>query len=84
MDIEDYKELMRFHILMCSYDLSEYIYAAVDQSGELAVFTNKPIALISSKLWSLSQPTVNSDKRYLEIAKLPPHIEWKNTLICLK
>ena len=43
MTIDEYKELMKFHLLLTNEDLTVYKYAAVSENGELYVYIKAPI-----------------------------------------
>ena len=42
MTLDDFHELMRFHVMMSDYDLSGYTYAAVDEDKHLFIYKAKP------------------------------------------
>lgn len=80
MNLDDYKELMKFHIMFCDIDLSDFNYAAVDRDGKLHAYLYKPVDLSEKEKdyqWTLRA----TQSRYTFISKLPELIDWTKTLI---
>jgi len=85
MNIEEYKELMKFHILLSEFDLSEYNYAAVDGDGDLYVFCACPVLVNNmgdsddELVWYNDKN--NNNSHYKKIVTLSVSPYWKETLI---
>jgi len=74
MTIDDYKELMKFHLLLADEDLNDFTHAAVDSDGSLWVYDGAPA--VGIEIWD------NSDGILADsIAKLPVTTDWKDTLM---
>lgn len=87
MTLEDYKDLMKFHLFMADFDISEFKYAAVDKDGDLCVFYDRPILAIndgdetqSHDIWYIESINYKS-RSYEYITELESSIHWKDTLI---
>jgi len=78
MNIDEYKELIKFHILFSECNLSEYNYAAVDKNGELWVYNNLPTYEEYIHLWE-----INTSTSATHIITLEPPIDAGKTLIKL-
>lgn len=75
MSIDDYKELMRFHILLCDEDISEHHYAAVDKNGSIWVYAGIPMCDEDS-FWNDGTAI-----DIMQIGNIPKHRLWKNSVI---
>jgi len=83
MTLDDYKELMKFHLLLTNEDLSGMNYAAVDSDGSLWVYKNIPAPTIDdADLWELDGYKMNDAKFLDNLPKSYP-LDWKDTLITL-
>lgn len=72
----DYIELMKFHILMCEDDISDFKYAAVNANGNMWLYRKKPHKNHHEQIWS-------NDRYYTNkfVATLEPHIDWDCTVV---
>jgi len=86
MTIDEYKELIKFHILTSSYSI-DYKYAAVDMDGDLYLYLIKPVIEHDEIVWSLSG--IDNDlglgviDPYTYLTKIPPHKDWNKILLKL-
>jgi len=93
MTLDDYKELMKFHLLLSDEDISNMNYAAVDRDGLLCVYGSEPsnentfnkiTKLLSENQWT---PREEIDDRmtgrsnFIFIARLSEPEDWKQTLM---
>lgn len=87
MTEDDYKELMRFHLLLADADISKMRYAAVDRDGGLHAYAYKPVDLSLREKdyqWTPREEADNdgaTQSSYMFISKLPNLIDWTKTLI---
>lgn len=85
MSEDDYKELMRFHLLFCEQNIDTYDYAAVDSDGHLWVYRELPViknqeAWVNEDIILSTQLIQKMDKHEL-IQKMDKHEDWDKTLI---
>lgn len=88
MTEDDYKELMKFHIMLSDYDLSDQRYAAVDPDGGLYTYQKRPSSTYrqagGNLMWTPREEVDNINimtSNYKVIAVLPLPINWTKTLI---
>lgn len=73
MSTDEYKELMKFHILLTDINIEGANYAAVDTDGEMNVFEHKPethkaISGVNNYYWVNSKSGIRS---YIGIIEMP-------------
>jgi len=87
----EYKELMKFHLLLCDYNIDRFNYAAVDSDGNLYVYGLEPI---NQKLknnsfrsqWTPAEEVADaltSAANFQLITTMTRPLNWKDTLIKL-
>jgi len=78
MNIEEYKALMLYELLMSGDDLSEYNYAAVDHDGLLHAYETQPKVDTIFDDWTNKKETF-----WIYVCSMTPPEKWKDTLIKL-
>lgn len=82
MILDNYKELILFHLMFTDEDIHDYSYAAVDGNGDLMVYMREPqISEFNTHLWT--DGGLRDDGKYggyMYLATLPEHVSWKDTL----
>lgn len=81
MTIDEYKELMKFNILLSDIDLEGYKYAAVDDDGEVWVYTHMPRIGASKVEWELTDTEVSKGADYEAVCVMESYDDWQDTLI---
>jgi len=74
MTLDDYKELMKFHLLLSDKDLSVFTHFAVDSDGSMWGYSDEPT--VGIEIWD-NNDGIAADS----IVKLPVPLNWKDTLI---
>lgn len=75
MMLEDYRELMRFHILFTKHNIGRFTHAAVDYNGKLFVYDDEPYIEYDDDEWLA--------ENYQLITTLEKCKFWEDTLIKL-
>lgn len=82
MTLDDYKTLMRFHILLCDKDISKYKYASVERNGYMWVYVSPPVFGVHlGDRWSNDTPHFGKHINF--IAVLPAPEDPTQTLILI-
>jgi len=99
MTLDEYKELIKFHILTSDINLSIYNYAAVDANGKLHSYECEPMVETKKDIhkgyiidqwiplheYNENNGIVNDaiGTEFKFIYNLPSHPQWRETLIKL-
>lgn len=75
---EEYKSLMMLELLMCSHDLSNHNYAAVDSDGEMCVYVMHPETSGHEEYWF---PQDGDDCDFITIGTMKEPDNYKEALI---
>lgn len=80
MTDDEYRELMRFHIMLSDdgVDISNYKYAAVDSDGLLCLYATKPFP---SKTFNQGEWDSLDDYYEYYSIELPEPPNWKEAII---
>lgn len=82
MTIDDYKELMRFYVLMSDKNLSDYKYAATDLSGHMFGYTDSPVAIKEQWVVNVDHESSIITSGFILISRLPePPEDFTQALI---
>jgi len=81
MNIDIYKELIKFNILLGDYNLINIKYLAADADGSVWGYNNEPY--VDNRRWiDFSHENVAAITP-IEFYKASPHDKWEETLIIL-
>lgn len=76
MTDKEYKALMLYELLMCSHDLSDCNYAAVDRNGSLHAYKKRPKTNSIFDVWDNIEATF-----WTHIIYMTPPKKWEDTLV---